>query len=187
VLFWRNILFIGINKNKNSINWNIYYIRKVEIIELLTGRIYIVDILPLEKSDYKSLTKSRYFFNWKEELEFELYKLTIKGHQDILGLISFEKYPEEWRIHVRLLTVSIENKGLNKMYDKIAGNLIAFVSKIAVKEYGELACISLRPKSTLAEYYIHKYNMRLTGATLSLEVPEIISLINKYDGNEQGK
>ena len=117
MLFWRNILFIGINKNKNSINWNIYYIRKVEIIELLTGRIYIVDILPLEKSDYKSLTKSRYFFNWKEELEFELYKLTIKGHQDILGLISFEKYPEEWRIHVRLLTVSIENKGLNKMYD----------------------------------------------------------------------
>jgi hypothetical protein len=63
-------LFNGINKNKHSIYWNIYYIRKVEIIELLSGKIYIVDILPLEKSDYKSITQSRYFFKWKEELEF---------------------------------------------------------------------------------------------------------------------
>ena len=92
-----------------------------------------------------------------------------------------ERIPTEWRIHIRLLTVSRENKGKDKKYDKIAGNLIAYVSKLAVEEFGELACISLRPKTLIAQHYIDKYNMNTTGITLSLEVPEILNLINQYD------
>lgn len=127
------------------------------------------------------MTKARYFFDWKQEKEQEIYKLVVKGQNDILGLISIERIPEEWRIHIRLLTVSAENKGNQKKFEKIAGNLIAFVSKLAVADYGELACVSLRPKSLIAQHYITKYNMNITGMTLSLEVPEIINLINEYD------
>lgn len=76
-----------------------------------------------------------------------------------------------------------ENKGDEKKYDNITGNLIAFVAKIAVREFGELACISLRPKSQIARHYIDKYNMNKTGMTLSIEVPEIIDLINEYDND----
>jgi hypothetical protein len=156
----------------------------VYITELSSKKHFPIEILPIESSDFKILTKSRYFFNWKEEKEFEIHKLKIKDHQEILGLVSFERYSEEWRIHIRLITVSLENRGIYKKYDRIAGNLIAFISKIAVIEYGQLACVSLRPKNKLAKYYIQKYKMNLTGATLSLEVPNIIHLINQYDGHE---
>jgi hypothetical protein len=80
--------------------------------------------------------------------------------------------------------VSNQNKGKGKFFDRIAGNLIAYVATIAVAEYGELACVSLRPKSLIAQHYIDKYNMNVTGMTLSLKVPEIINLINQYDHDE---
>ena len=153
----------------------------MNIIEISTGEKHLVDILPVEIDDFKILRKDRYFFDWKIEKNYEVYKLQIKGSSDILGLVSIEKIPQEWRIHIRLLTVSKENKGNEKRYDKIAGNLIAFVAKIAIREFGELACVSLRPKSQITQHYIDKYNMNITGMTLSIEVPEIIDLINSYD------
>lgn len=159
----------------------------MKIVEISTGENYPIEVLPLEKSDYKSLTKTRYFFNWKEEKDQYIYKLVIKGDNDILGLISFEIIPEEWRIHIRLLTVSEENKGKGKKFDRIAGNLICFVSKIAVSEFAEMACISLKPKTEIYKHYMDKYKMNITGATLSLEVPEILNLIKEYESDSQRK
>ena len=150
------------------------------VFDTSSGKRFKVEILPLESVDFKSITKKRYFFDWKLELGYEIYKLKIKGSNDIIGLISIERIPEEWRIHVRLLTVSIENKGVNKRFDKIVGNLLAFVAVIAVKDYGFLACVSLKPKTKIAKHYIDKYNMNITGMTLSLEVPEILNLIKDY-------
>jgi ribosomal protein S6E (S10) len=155
----------------------------MKIIDTSTGEKYSVEILPVEIDEFKTLRKDRYFFDWKIEKNQEVYKLQIKGSSDILGLVSIERISQEWRIHIRLLTVSKENKGNEKKYDKIAGNLIAYVAKIAIREYGELACVSLRPKSQIAQHYIDKYNMNITGMTLSIEVPEIINLINLYDND----
>lgn len=150
------------------------------VFDTSSGKRFKVEILPLESVDFKSIKKKRYFFDWKLELGYEIYKLKIKSSNDIIGLISIERIPEEWRIHVRLLTVSIENKGVNKRFDKIVGNLLAFVAAIAVKEYGFLACVSLKPKTKIAMHYINKYNMNITGMTLSLEVPEILNLVKDY-------
>ena len=153
------------------------------IVDTSTGKKHLVNILPVEYDELKTLRKDRYFFDWKIEKGQEVYKLQMKGPGDILGLISIERIPQEWRIHIRLLTVSKENKGDEKKYDRIAGNLIAYVAKIAVREYGELSCVSLRPKSRIVKHYIDKYNMNITGQTLSIEVPEIIDLINLYDND----
>lgn len=151
------------------------------LIEISSGKKHHVEIIPIEVIDYKSLKRNRYFFYWKKEQENEVYKLRIKGANEILGLISLERIPDEWRVHIRLLTVSKENKGTDKKYDKIAGNLLTHAAKIAVRDYAEFACISLKPKTKIAQHYIEKYKMRLTGMTLSLEVPEILDLINEYD------
>ena len=140
-----------------------------------------MEIEPVESEDYSRITKRRYFFNWKEEQEYEVYKLQIIGSRDILGLVSIEIIPEEWRIHIRLLTVSIENKGKEKMFEDIIGNLITFVGKIAIREFSHLACVSLKPKSNIAQHYIDKYDMNITGVTLSLEVEQILNLVSKYD------
>jgi len=149
--------------------------------ERLTGKNHLIQISPVEKGDYKNLTKRRYFFDWKEEKEAEVYKLQIIGTSDVLGLISFERITDEWRIHIRLLTVSKENKGIGKKYKNIAGNLITFVAKQAVLDFGELACVSLKPKGAIAQHYINKFGMNITGATLSIEILEIMRLIKIYD------
>ena len=153
------------------------------VIDNTTGECHQVEIEPVENGDYQSLTKRRYFFNWIEEKDIEVYKLKIVGTSDILGLVSLERIPEEWRIHIRLLTVSKENKGRDKKYENIAGNLITFVSKIAVREYAELACVSLKPKGVIAQHYIDKFGMNVTGITLSIEILEIMKLINTYDND----
>ncbi len=153
----------------------------MNIIEVLTGKVCPIEVLPVENTDYKSLSKTRYFFDWKEEKNEEVYKLVLKGQKDILGVVSIERIASEWRIHIRLLTVSKENKGKEKKLDKIAGNLFSYVAKIALADFGQMACVSLRPKSSIAKHYITKFKMKLTGMTLSLEVPEIVDLINEYD------
>jgi hypothetical protein len=153
----------------------------MNIVEVLTGNICPIEVLPVTNTDFTSISKARYFFDWKEEKKVEVYKLVLKGQKDILGLVSIERIPSEWRIHIRLLTVSLENKGKEKQFDKITGNLIAYVAKIALLDFGQMACVSLRPKSSIAKHYMTKYNMNMTGMTLSLEVPEIVNLINKYD------
>ncbi len=160
------------------------YLCLMIIVEASTGKTYPIEILPLEISDYKLLSKTRYFFDWTKEADQEIYKLVIKGQNDIQGLVSLERIPSEWRIHIRLITVSEENKGKNKYFDRITGNLLTHVAKIAVAEYGVLACVSLRPKSSIAQHYVDKYHMNITGISLSLEVPEILNLINKYDHDE---
>lgn len=151
------------------------------VLEVSTGKTYPIHVLPVEISDFRSLTKARYFFDWKQEKNEEVYKVLMQGQHDILGLVSIERIPLEWRVHIRLLTVSKENAGHLKKYERVAGNLLAFVARIAVAEFGALACVSLRPKSALASHYIKKYHMQVTGMTLSLEIPEIVNLINQYD------
>lgn len=151
------------------------------VIDTETGQNHQIEIEPVESGDYKIITKRRYFFDWKEEKDQELYKLSIVGSSDILGLVSCERIPEEWRIHIRLLSVSRENKGSRKKYERIAGNLITFISRIAVREYAEFACVSLKPKGVIAQHYIDKYGMNITGMTLSVEIIEILNLINTYD------
>lgn len=151
------------------------------IIDTATGGTLKVEIEPVKSGDYEGITKKRYFFNWMDERDQEVYKLRKIETSDILGLVSLERIPEEWRIHIRLLTVSKENKGRLKEYENIAGNLITFVSKIAVREYAELACVSLKPKGVIAQHYIDKFGMNITGMTLSVEISEILNLINTYD------
>ena len=153
----------------------------MKIIDTSNGKEYPIEILLVESEDFKSLKKVRYFFDWRTERNQEVYKLQMTGSNDILGLVSLERIPNEWRIHIRLLTVSKENKGNGKKYDRIAGNLSTHVAKIAILEFGELACVSLKPKSQIARHYIDKYNMNVTGLTLSIEMPELLDLINLYD------
>lgn len=153
----------------------------MNIIEVATGQKYLVEIAPIENSDFKRISVSRYYFDWRQEADFEIFKLTIHGKDEILGLISFEKITEEMRFHIRLLTASRENVWKDKIYDSIIGNLLTYVAKLAVRDFGEWACISLRPKTEIAVHYIDKYKMNITGATLSLEVPEIFELIEHYD------
>lgn len=156
----------------------------MKVVKVSSNKKFEIDISRVDKADLDTITSKRHFFDWKKEKAYEISKLTIAGKKDILGLVSFECIDEEKRIHIRLLAASEENVGKDKIYDDIIGNLLAYVARQAVLKYAEWACISLRPKTQLADHYIKKYKMNTTGITLSLEVPEILELIERYSYEE---
>ncbi|HET9058015.1 MAG TPA: hypothetical protein VFN30_14310 [Chitinophagaceae bacterium] len=151
------------------------------IIEVKTGKSKRVDVVPVNVEGLKILTKKRYFFSWKKEkAHTQLYKLCIVGEDDILGVMALVDVPGDRRMEIKLLVSSKENVGKEKMYDRIAGCLVGFACKESVKRYGDLACVSLKPKTELREHYRNKYGMIDAGLQLCVEGLSLIKLINKY-------
>lgn len=152
----------------------------VHVVEVQTGKKHEAEVLEVDKGDYKILTAKVFFFQWKKEKEPSItYKLVIQNEQ-ILGAISLIRFDDEYRIEIKLLGVATENKGKHKKYDRVAGCLIAFAAAHALTLYGELACVSLIPKTELKQHYIHKYGMIDAGWQLYLEGKFLLQTIKTY-------
>jgi len=152
----------------------------MEVFELSTQQRHPVQIVPLHNRDFSKISVKRYFFDWKKEKDYELVKLVRLADSSILGLMSFEIVDVKMRIHIRLLTSSRENVGKSKLYDGIVGNLLAYAAQRALFLYGNMAFVSLTPKTQLVSNYMDKYNMYITGKTLSMGLPELLGLLKKY-------
>ncbi|MCS3795426.1 hypothetical protein [Niastella sp. OAS944] len=151
------------------------------IIEVCSGVRKEAIIKTVEPSDFALLTKKQYSFNWKSlKKSTTIYKLTIEGEKDILGVMALIDYPEEKRIEIKLLASSLENQGRKKKYERIAGCMIAFACDLAGKKYHEEACVSLVPKTTLLNHYKQKYYMAWNGRQLFLEYASLNKLLNEY-------
>lgn len=151
------------------------------IVECGNGKKHNIDIVRLNLNEFGSLSKTRYFFDWKTEKENEVYKLSIKGSQDILGLVSLIVDEKEKRIEINLLAVSKENRGKNKIYDRIAGNLIAWACRIGVKRFEKEACVSLISKTQLKNHYKVTYGMIDAGISLALIGQSLLKILETYD------
>ena len=153
----------------------------MKIIEKATGIKIDAVITEVQTGDLNALTKKRYSFSWKQFKEpKDLYKLQIKGNDDVLGVMYLEDTPAERRIEIKLLACSVENKGRNKVFDGIAGCLIAYACQIAKMKYRNLACVSLLPKTLLRQHYVEKYNMVDAGWQLYIEGEGLDDIIEKY-------
>jgi hypothetical protein len=153
----------------------------MQIIEVATGLRRAVIISRIEDDEYKVLTKSRYSFAWKTvRKEAIVYKLQIEGGGDMLGVMALVEYSEEHRVEIRLLASSKENIGTNKIYNGIAGCLIAFAGRMAVDKFGRGACVSLIPKTELKQHYMQRYYMMDAGWQLYLDQEPLAKLINEY-------
>ena len=140
----------------------------MEIIEVATRIKRAIIIRKAEEKDIKFLVKKRFSFVWKRfEDSTTIYKLQIEGEDGILGAMGLVDWPEEKRIEIKLLASSVENVGKQKLYDGIAGCLIAFACRLAVAKYGAEACVSLVPKTELIKHYMQKYHMQHAGWQLS--------------------
>lgn len=94
----------------------------------VSGDNFQTDILRLTKADLKQVTKKNgWSFDWKSELEDnskEAYKLTIINNPNIIqGLISFTINADH--LYMDLLENAPFNLGHNKLYEGVAGNLVA--------------------------------------------------------------
>jgi hypothetical protein len=153
----------------------------MEILEVKSGVRKAVVVRLAEEKDFRKLTKRRYFFRWKAlKGVAEIYTLHIEEEEDIQGVIGLVDVPEEERIEIRLLANARENQGRNKIYDRVAGCLIAFACDLAVDKYKRDACVSLVPKTKLVGYYMRKYCMVPKGRQLCLENEALNYIIDKY-------
>jgi hypothetical protein len=153
----------------------------MEISVVETGAKRKAVIEPVEDGEYKLLTKKRYHFPWKGwKGKADLFKLCISGDEDILGVMALIDVPGDKRIEIKLLAVSVENTGNKKKYEGIAGCLIAYACREAVKKYADQACVSLVPKTKLKAHYLDKYNMIDGGKQIFLEGKPLMNIVIKY-------
>jgi hypothetical protein len=151
------------------------------VLECATGENKPVIITPVSSSDFKNITIKRHSFNWKErKAEAVLFKLTVVDSEDILGLIALLYFGDEERVEIKLLSVATSHIGRHKIYDRIAGCLIAFAGMEAIRCYLNYPCISLVPKTELKHHYIKKYGMEDAGWQLYLDGEALLKLINEY-------
>jgi hypothetical protein len=133
------------------------------------------------ESDYTVIANgNEYIFDWKLERYNDVYKIYLKSEQNnILGLISLEDYPDEYRVNINLLETSKPNKGKAKVIDNIAGCLIGFAIFLAF-ERGYEGTVTLEPKGVLVSHYKKKYGFEEAGYFLLIDGQSAINLINKY-------
>jgi hypothetical protein len=126
--------------------------------------------LRLTKDDLKQVTKKNgWNFNWKTELKDntkEVYKLTIVDNPYIIqGLICFTINADP--IYMDLLENAPFNLGRNKLYEGVAGNLVAYTCKISF-QHGFDGYVSFTAKTRLIEHYKKTLNAITFGEQLMI-------------------
>ncbi|MDA3881762.1 MAG: hypothetical protein PF481_00590 [Bacteroidales bacterium] len=147
-----------------------------------TGDSFQTEVLRLRKADLKSITKSKWNFNWKAELENnkkEVFKLTIINNSDIIqGLLSLSI--EKDHIYVSLLENAPFNIGKTKVYEGVAGNLIAYACKLSFQQNFE-GFIAFTAKTQLIEYYENTLGaFRISGQKMAIPTKSAKILVDKY-------
>jgi hypothetical protein len=137
-----NLLDFEIDKLTNSIE------------NTLTGEIFETEIVRITKKEQKLIKKSAWLFDWRLELnssERRIFSLsTIHNSAIIQGLICVEDKKDHIFLH--LLESANFNKGRNKLYLGVAGNLVAFACKMSF-EKGYEGFIAFDSKTALIKHY----------------------------------
>ncbi len=152
----------------------------------VSGDSFQTEISTFTIKDLKQVAKkSGWQFNWKQEIannNREVYKLTIVNNTHIIqGLISFTiKFDH---IYMNLIESAPFNLGRNKIYDGVAGNLVAFACKVSFQR-GFNGFISFTAKTKLIEHYEKTLGAYHFGNNLMiLETKSSLKLVEKYFKN----
>ena len=125
------------------------------ILNKISGDSFQTEISTLKKSDLKNIIKKNgWNFDWKSEfndLKKEVYKLTIVNNPDIVqGLLSITI--ESDHIYMNLLESAPFNIGKQKLYEGVAGNLVAYACKTSFQK-GYDGFVAFTAKTRLINHY----------------------------------
>ena len=157
------------------------------IRNVISGDSFQTEVYRLAKADLKQITKkNKWNFNWKSELENnakEVYKLTIVNNPNIIqGLLSLSI--EQDHVYISLLENAPFNIGKKKLYEGVAGNLIAYACKASF-QHGFDGFVVFDAKTKLIEHYKNTLNAKLVGSQrMIIDTSAANILIGKYFKNE---
>jgi len=149
----------------------------------ISGDSFSTNVIQLTNDDLKTITKKiGWVFNWKYELkqpEREVYKLTITENTNIIqGLISLEVKLDH--VYVHLVESAPFNKGKNKLYSGVAGNLVAFTCRLSFQR-GHEGNVSFISKTQLINHYVTSLGaIHIGGRLMIIESKAALRLINRY-------
>lgn len=149
----------------------------------ISGDSFETEVARLTIRDTKQTTKKNgWNFNWKSELDNdinEVYKLTIVGNSDIIqGALSIRK--EADHILMNLLENAPFNIGRQKLYEGVAGNLVAFACKLSF-QFGFDGFVGFTAKTRLIQHYINTLGAyHFDGHRMIIETHAAKLLVEKY-------
>lgn len=154
----------------------------------ITGETFATKITHLTREDLKTVTKRNgWVFDWKFELnqaEREVYKITTSENLYVIqGLISLEiKFDH---VYMHLVESAPFNKGRDKVYEGVPGNLVAFACRVSFERgfHGNLSFIS---KTQLIRHYVETLGAFHAGGRLMIiETRAALKLLDKYFKNTE--
>ena len=149
----------------------------------VSGDSFPTEVSRFTKVDLKQVTKKNgWSFNWKTELDDntrEVYKLTISNNPNIIqGLLSFTIEPDH--IYMDLLESAPFNRGRNKLYEGVAGNLVAYACKVSFQN-GFDGYLSFTAKTKLIYHYVKTLDAyHFGGHLMIINTIAANKLIDKY-------
>lgn len=148
----------------------------------LTGEIFDTEITRINKETIKQITKQDWQFDWRSELKTankEIYKLTTVNNPTIVqGLICIEDKDDH--IFMHLIESAKFNRGKEKVYLGVPGNLIAYACKVSVDK-GYRGFLAFDAKSSLIKHYQQTLNAtHFRGLRMFIEPGAAAKLILQY-------
>lgn len=147
-----------------------------------TGEVFDTVVVLLTSKDLGFIHKSEWQFDWGKELKDktkEVYKLTTVNNPTIIqGLLSIEDKIDHVFMH--LIESSRFNKGKDKVYFGVPGNLVAFACKVSFDK-GYQGFLAFDAKTALIEHYqetLHATHFR--GLRMFIETTAALRLISHY-------
>ena len=153
------------------------------ILNRISGDSFRTEVSLFTKSDLKTVLKSKtWLFDWNYEfnqIDREVYKLTIVDNSEIIqGLISLAVKPDH--VYMYLLESAAFNIGKHKMYEGVAGNLVAFACKVSFQRGGE-GFVSFESKTKLIDHYVHTIGaFHFGGHLMVIDSIAAKRLVDKY-------
>ena len=152
------------------------------IENVLTGEVFDTEITQLTTKDIKLIKKTDWQFDWIIEIKDitkEVYKLTSFNTPTIIqGLISVEDKLDH--IFMHLVESAKFNKGKNKLYLGVPGNLVAFACKVSFDK-GYDGFVAFDSKTALIEHYKRTLGAtHFRGQRMFIDTNAAGKLISKY-------
>lgn len=153
------------------------------IQNIISGDSFATEVLHLTMADLKQVTKKNgWNFDWKIELadnKKEVFKLTITNNPNIIqGLLSITLEPDH--VYMHLLESAPFNIGHNKLYEGVAGNLVAHACKVSFQQDFD-GFVGFTAKTKLIEHYERTLGAyTLGGHRMIIPTKSAQILIDKY-------
>ncbi len=149
------------------------------IVNVISGEVFETEFNQVSK---KEIRKKDWLFDWNKELKYkgnDVYKMTTVENKNIIqGLVSISS--DNNFIFVNLVESAKFNRGKEKLYEGVGGNMFAFACKTS-KDLGFGGFVSFISKTSLIEYYSRILGaQRALGQRMVILDNEADILINKY-------